>query len=312
VILGLSPSCQIGGQAIGTGTVDVNLLGAAFIMDSTNILAPGNPLNLFAFLPTTGNFNLSVTASFPAGALGTVQAALINPAYPGGAEMTQAHSITVIQSSCSGQTTPYAAPLDDGFLQVNLTVVPNVAFYGVTYTSIFIGTNGFLSFGTGSTDFSATEAEWLSMQPRIAPNWGDFSPNVAGTISYTESALTGIFTCTWLDVPVYLATAGDMNSFCASVDLLTGQVGLAWDRMNRNGGVYNAIITGITPGNNVSLANNIDFSAYSSGTPYTAPNATAAVYENFIAGTFGPFDLAFSSKTLFPNGGIGTGPYILQ
>ena len=195
IILGLSPSCAIGGQPIGTGTVDVSLIGAAFLMDSTGILAPGNAFNSFAFTNSAGVFSISVTAGFAPGLLGVMQAAVINPGYAQGAEMTQAQSITVIQSFCTVQGTPYAAG-DDSFLQIPFTSVPNFTFYGVAYTDVFLASNGFLSFGSGSTDFSSSEVEWLSMQPRVAPAWGDWSPNIGGSVSYSE--IGGNFTGTWV------------------------------------------------------------------------------------------------------------------
>jgi len=46
-------------------------------------------------------------------------------------------------------------------------------FQGSNWTSAFLNSNGNLTFGAGSTDFSETVPEFLAGPPRIAPRWDD-------------------------------------------------------------------------------------------------------------------------------------------
>jgi len=71
---------------------------------------------------------------------------------------------------------------DDAFATVPLTVSPAL-FNGTSYTQIFVCSNGMLSFTAGSTDFSATQAEFTNgfratgatLAPGVACVWGDYA-----------------------------------------------------------------------------------------------------------------------------------------
>jgi hypothetical protein len=63
---------------------------------------------------------------------------------------------------------------DDSAVPVALT--RPFKFQGQTYNSVFVNSNGSLSFGAGSTDFSPTVPEFLAGPPRISPLWTDLDP----------------------------------------------------------------------------------------------------------------------------------------
>ncbi|MBN2828790.1 MAG: choice-of-anchor D domain-containing protein, partial [Candidatus Cloacimonetes bacterium] len=67
---------------------------------------------------------------------------------------------------------------DDSYQQVTLPFTFN--FYGNDYTSMFVNSNGFLSFGTGSTSYSDTTIPTTAVPNNmICPLWDDLKP--AGT-----------------------------------------------------------------------------------------------------------------------------------
>ena len=110
-------------------------------------------------------------------------------------------------------------------------------------------------------------------------------------------------TVAWNAVPHFAAT-GDANTFCATLDLVAGGITTACDVMGLGNGVSIDTLVGIGPGQNLSGPNNVDLSL-----PFPGLNATDAVYEDFALLLYSPFDLAFQTKTFFPGGGPGTGPY---
>ncbi|MAB88936.1 MAG: hypothetical protein CMJ90_05705 [Planctomycetes bacterium] len=301
VIGAISPTAAIGGVPLGSGTVDISLGQATFFVDATGGLAPNNPWNAFAQTDANGQWSVAVNASLPVGVLGHIQYGIAGPGYPGGTEVTQAHTVTNTALLCAGAANP-GPNGDDSTLQV---LIQNglFTFYGTAYSDLWINSNGNITFVAGDTDFTSTEAEFLANNPRIAPCWDDFSPNVAGAITYQEDPATGTVTVVFNAVP-HFASTGDANTFCAILDLVAGGITMSWDTMGLGLGLSVDTLVGIGPGGGISPANNIDLSA-----PFPGINATDAVYEDFAQLIYSPFDLALQTKTFFPGGGPGTGPY---
>ena len=71
--------------------------------------------------------------------------------------------------------------LDDDAVRVNLPF--GFHFCGTTYTSVWVGSNGFVTFGVGDTNPSASATGLLVGPPRICGLWDDLDPTVGGTIS---------------------------------------------------------------------------------------------------------------------------------
>jgi len=86
-------------------------------------------------------------------------------------------------------------------------------FQGATYDSVWVNSNGNLTFGSGDPDFSESVAELLSDQPRIAPLWDDLSPNQGGQVSVEFGA--GSATVIFDNVPQFIQ--GDNNTFLATM-----------------------------------------------------------------------------------------------
>ena len=67
---------------------------------------------------------------------------------------------------------------DDDSAEISLPF--SFPFQGAQYNSVFVNSNGNLTFGAGDTDFSESVGEFLSGAPRIAVLWDDLNP--AGAI----------------------------------------------------------------------------------------------------------------------------------
>lgn len=86
-------------------------------------------------------------------------------------------------------------------------------FNGSDYSSVWVNSNGNLTFGSGDSDFSESVAEFLSDQPRIAPLWDDLSPNNGGmvVVEFDSGEATVVFD----SVPEFLNTGA--NTFMVTL-----------------------------------------------------------------------------------------------
>ena len=101
---------------------------------------------------------------------------------------------------------------DDGAVQVNITSVfggGGIDFYGTSYTSLYINSNGVISFGAAQTAYSPNLAGTTT--PLLAPFWSDVNINSGGEIYWDIDPANGTVTITWLDVAPY--SGSGTNSF---------------------------------------------------------------------------------------------------
>jgi hypothetical protein len=77
------------------------------------------------------------------------------------------------------------------------------------WTEFYLGSNGFVTFGSGDTDNTPSIPDLLSAMPRIAPAWTDLNPAGRGTStrSFPVQALgfagPNAFKVRWIDVPPF-------------------------------------------------------------------------------------------------------------
>ena len=161
---------------------------------------------------------------------------------------------------------------DDGSQEVGLGF--SFPFQGVSYTSVFVNSNGNLTFGSGDTDFSESVSELLSDQPRIAALWDDLSPNNGGQV--TAEFGDGTFTVNFDEVPEFFSTGANTFSVTLRAD---GSVTIAYGAVSATDG-----LVGVTEGGGAVDPGETDLSA---GGSFPVLGTT---YEQF---TFGdPFDLS--------------------
>ena len=96
---------------------------------------------------------------------------------------------------------------DDSYAQVTPTGGAQVKLYGVSYTSFYVGSNGYVTFGSGDTSLDSTLANHFS-KPRIAMLLDDLNPGSGGTVSWRQ--LADRVVVTYQAVPEY-GTANSNN-----------------------------------------------------------------------------------------------------
>ncbi|MFP6630198.1 MAG: S8 family serine peptidase [Myxococcota bacterium] len=116
-----------------------------------------------------------------------------------------AESITSLPVDPTGGT--QLILFDDDFQSVGI-VGNQVALYGTSYSTIYVGSNGYITFTSGDTDWTESLADHFSL-PRISPLFDDLNPSVGGTISWR--ALADRVVVTWAGLPQWGTT--DPNTF---------------------------------------------------------------------------------------------------
>lgn len=115
-------------------------------------------------------------------------------------------------------------------------------FFGRTYTSLFVNSDGNLTFGAADRESTARSlGRLLAGPPRIAPLFADFDPSTAGRVTFAASADSAAIT--WIDVPQY--DQKDRNTFQVVLSR-DGRIAFAYDK-----GVSATIdegVVGIAPG----------------------------------------------------------------
>jgi len=88
----------------------------------------------------------------------------------------------------------------DAFAQVTLTGGAHVSLYGVNYTSFYVGSNGYITFSAGDTQYSESLESHFD-QPRISALFDNLDPTAGGSVRWQQ--FSDRVAVTWLDVPEY-------------------------------------------------------------------------------------------------------------
>ncbi len=136
----------------------------------------------------------------------------------------------------------YVALWDDDFAEVVLDGGDQISFYGQSYDRLYIGSNGYITFGDGDTEWLETLDNhfWL---PRISALFVDLAPSDGECISYKQ--LDDSIVVTFEDVPLY----GDkdaVNSFQVQIFFADETIWVTYLDLAAGGG-----IAGLSEGNGV-------------------------------------------------------------
>ncbi|MHC4624783.1 MAG: S8 family serine peptidase [Planctomycetota bacterium] len=120
----------------------------------------------------------------------------------------------------------YVPLWDDDFVEVTLTDGAEALFYGQWYDRFYIGSNGYITFGQGDTEYDATLEDHFYL-PRISALFADLDPPDDHCISYKQ--LEDRVVVTFEDVPLYPYKPGTaMNSFQIEMFFVDGTIRITW------------------------------------------------------------------------------------
>jgi hypothetical protein len=117
-----------------------------------------------------------------------------------------AEAITELPTDPTGGTTLSLS--DDSYAQVNIGAGANVLLYGASYNHFYVGSNGYITFTSGDTNYTASLDAHFN-QPRVTGLFDDLNPAQGGTVSWKQ--LSDRIVVTWLNVTEY--GAGNQNTF---------------------------------------------------------------------------------------------------
>jgi hypothetical protein len=124
---------------------------------------------------------------------------------------------------------------DDSYAKVTLSGGNVVSLYGTSYDAFYVGSNGYITFTAGDSDYTESLADHFDL-PRISALFDDLNPSSIGTVSWKQ--FTDRVVVTWEDVPQY--NGSDSNTFQVqllfdgtivisylSIEAVDGMVGLS-------------------------------------------------------------------------------------
>ncbi len=158
-------------------------------------------------------------------------------------------------------------------------------FNGVNYNSVFVNSNGSLSFGNGDPSYDANVPAFLAGPPRIAPLWTDFDPagflGNPGLVLVDGSARPA--TVHFISVSEFFSS--DPNYFTTELHDRFGGIAIKWGPTARG-----EALVGVTQGGGVADPGEIDLGRH-------GLRAIGTNYENFEINTstkgVSDFDLFF-------------------
>lgn len=148
-----------------------------------------------------------------------------------------AELITSLPSDPNGGS---SVSLSDDDYESRSTTQP-VLLYGTSYSTLYICSNGRVTFGSGSTDYTESIGEHFEI-PGISMLWDDLNPANGGTIRYTEYADRVVVT--FNNVPEYSSTGS--NTFQCEL-FFDGVIRQSWLGVDSNDNIVGLSAGGETP-----------------------------------------------------------------
>ena len=197
--------------------------------------------------------------------------------------------------ACDSTFDPFEKPLslsDDDSRKVDLGF--SFPFHGTAYTSVFVNSDGNLTFGSGDGQSADRSVQrFLTLAPRIAALYSDLNPAGGGKVLVGKPD-PDTFVARWDGVPLYGKSGG--NSATITLEK-TGKITIAIGSVS--GSQY---VVGVSKGGQGNSAAESDLSAQAS-LGYGGKNA---VFQSFGSGK--PFDMTGKSVTFTTSESVDPGP----
>lgn len=164
----------------------------------------------------------------------------------------------------------------------------NFDFYGNTYSSVYISSNGVLTFGGGVREYASPDIpDPTVIYPLIGPLFGDWDPSYTGAAVYANTIGTAgnrQFVVTWSVVPEFRPVGAGISTFQVilyegSDKIQFGYDVLMTDGMNWNGTTMDVGIDSNIPGRYINSASGSAIpSLQNTNLFYTPTDARASNY----------------------------------
>lgn len=174
---------------------------------------------------------------------------------------------------------------DDGYVELVLGDGATVALYGASHSSLFVGSNGYITFGSGDSGYNENLGAHFAW-PRISAFFDDLNPAAGGTVSWKQMADRVVVT--YDQVPEWGQAAG--NTFQLEV-FFDGTIRITWlDMAARDG------LVGLSEGEGEPLSfvesNFVDYPPFGDDPIWILPFAPSTV-RGALGGPFVPTGLNF-------------------
>jgi hypothetical protein len=276
IAVGTVPGVPAPTTCVPTGTAFVTGAGQVVNVDFTD------PTLFFLYglqfaAPFPGPFSLVLPGGVPVPNLGGQMVAL-SATHPDGAELSALAQVHVL-----GGATLNLVHQDDSSVTQAVTTLcggpaSGVTFYGTSYSTIEIISNGRVMFGSSDTDFTSSIAEALMDEPFLG-FWTDFNPALPGSGGISVSTLNNQVAVRWNGV--YYYGTGTPVTFEVRFDVATG----AWSL---------DLLTAIPANPAATGGGDAQFLGISAGQGFPATNAGVTVFSPGGVGT-----PAFASDMLY-------------
>lgn len=285
VALFASPTAAIGGLTTPTNSIDLELAVSEIVLSGLD----GGVSGILMRTNGTGLFSLTFPLGPGAAGLDThLMMAHLSAMSADGFYVSQVHRLTTTSLGASSLNTQgtFSITLGDDDSQsqaVNFNGGVGLSFYGIPYTDVWIGSNGFLTFGGPDTDFVESTAALRGGLPRIAFLWDDHDPSAGGVVNVTSDPDS--FKVAFANVP-RVGDTTPQDFVCEIVrDSLTGiTVTMDYAAISSTSALI-GLSPGVQPGQTPALDGALDLSA--TNAPITG--ISTAYYELF--GAANPIDV---------------------